>query len=88
MAYETTYLGLEYGWKLGLPIGALSIAIFAGSLDSNRHFVSQLVAGAGLGIAYGVAAHRVMNCYFCNNVACDIITESNGFVGMQVSCSY
>ena len=88
MAYETTYLALEHGWKAGVPLGILSLAVFAGSVDSNRHFVSQLVAGTGLGIAYGIAAHRVMNCYYCDKVCCDFVAEPNGFVGIQASCSY
>lgn len=87
MAYEATYLTLEYGWKVGVPIGILAAGVFAGSLDGNRHFLSQLVAGTGLGIAYGIAAYRVMNCYYCDNVCCDFVAEPN-FVGLQASCSY
>lgn len=87
MAYEATYLGLEYGWKAGVPLGALALAIFAGALDSNRHFASQLIAGTGLGVVYGVAAHRVMNCYFAQDVKCDLVVEPD-FVGMKVACTY
>lgn len=87
MAYAATFWGLHYGWKWGLPLGALSVGVFAASINCNRHFVSQLIAGTGLGIAYGIAANKVINCYESNSFTCDVVAD-NGKPSLQLSYSF
>jgi hypothetical protein len=87
MAYATTFWGLHYGWKCGVPLGLFSIGVFAASVNCNRHFVSQLIAGTGLGIAYGIAANKVISCYESNSYACDVVVD-NGKPALQLTYSY
>lgn len=59
-AFTATYLGLTRGplWAIPLSIGAAATGTLG--FISNRHYVSQVVAGAGLGAVIGFAAHRVL----------------------------
>lgn len=59
-SYMATVWGLQYGWKVGVPLSIFATLMFATLVNSNRHFASQVVAGAGFGIAYGIAAHRLI----------------------------
>lgn len=88
ISYATTLFGLQLGWEWGVPLGIASTAIFTSSINSNRHYVSQIVAGAGLGIVYGIAANKVLNGYLHKDINCDVYTECNGASGLQFSWSY
>lgn len=61
MFYTTTLFGWRHGAKIGLPLSIYTAALFITSLSSNRHYASQLVAGAGLGLAYTLATLKVIN---------------------------
>lgn len=53
--------GKRFGPDLGVPLGI--VAAFVGSvfLACNRHYVSQLVAGAGFGLLFALAADKVID---------------------------
>lgn len=87
MAYAATFWGLHYGWKWGVPLGLFAVGTFAASINCNRHFVSQLIAGTGLGLAYGIAANKVISCYESNSFACDVVAH-NGAPAVQLSYSF
>lgn len=60
-SYMSLLYGLQMGPKWGLPLAAYALFVFGVSVNCNRHYASQLVAGAGLGAAYALAAHKVVN---------------------------
>ena len=43
----------EYGWKAGIPAYAVATAVGASRLDGNRHFLSDVIADAVVGIVVG-----------------------------------
>lgn len=49
----STILARRHGWKIGIP--AFGLATFAGvaRMEDDRHYLSDVVAGAALGIAVG-----------------------------------
>lgn len=55
----TTY-GLEFGKRAWIPLGLFSGLVFAVSVNANRHYISQVFAGAALGVIYGVAIHKAI----------------------------
>lgn len=59
-AFYTTYLGLTRGPRWGLPLGVLTAGVGTLSFITNRHYFSQVITGAGLGVIIGFAAHRVL----------------------------
>lgn len=57
MTYAAWLFGLSIGPHFGIPIAISTGVIAAAFVESNRHYVSQLVAGAGIGTLLGCAAY-------------------------------
>lgn len=53
------YVYEEHGWKWGVP--ALVIASFVGAsrINDNRHYLHDVLAGATIGLAYGIGISKV-----------------------------
>ena len=60
MAYFSTFWALEMGPYWAIPLSAYSLLGIAMCTTSNRHYLSQTIAGAGLGIVLGVASHALV----------------------------
>jgi membrane-associated phospholipid phosphatase len=50
-----TIVQQHYGWKAGVPAYALAGAVSASRMASNKHYLSDVLMGAGIGIAAGRA---------------------------------
>jgi len=51
-----------YGWKVGIPSAITSAIVATARVGSNRHFVSDVVAGAALGYIVGrTVSHQNLN---------------------------
>lgn len=59
--FVTTLFGRQFGPQAGIPLGILSSIVISCYIVDNRHYLSQLVAGAGLGIIFALAADKVVN---------------------------
>jgi membrane-associated phospholipid phosphatase len=74
--FEASYMmmvwGLEYGIRAWIPLGIFSSMMFAVSVNANRHYLSQTIAGTALGIIFGFATHKAIQ-YSNDRVwTCDI----------------
>lgn len=73
--YIAVLYGLQFGPKAAIPLGLLSTFIGSVFLSCNRHYASQLVAGAALGSIYALAVNKVINTklYCCEDmsIGCD-----------------
>lgn len=49
----------HYGWKVGLPAYALATGIGLSRIESNRHHLSDVLAGATLGLIVGRTVARL-----------------------------
>jgi membrane-associated phospholipid phosphatase len=49
----------HYGWKVGLPAYVLASGIGLSRIESNRHHLSDVLAGATLGIVVGRTVARL-----------------------------
>ena len=61
ISYMATLFGLRHGPAWAVPLTALGLFIATDFLTSNRHYLSQIVAGAGLGIIFAYAASAVID---------------------------
>lgn len=61
VTYMTVLYGLRYGVKAAVPLGIFSTFLGVTFLNCNRHYVSQLVAGAALGTIFALAADKVID---------------------------
>jgi membrane-associated phospholipid phosphatase len=84
--YTTTLFWKQLGWKWGLPLAAFSAFVTADSVNCNRHYLSQMVAGAGLGVALGLAASRVVDRLMGTDACCSVCIQPDG--GCNVTLSY
>lgn len=57
MTYATVLFGLSMGPGFAIPLGISTGIIAATFVQTNRHYISQLVAGAAIGTLFGFAAH-------------------------------
>ncbi|PKN03158.1 hypothetical protein CVU75_03660 [Candidatus Dependentiae bacterium HGW-Dependentiae-1] len=61
ITFATTLYGMRFGPKLGVPLGLVSLTLGAAFVNSNRHYLSQIIAGAGLGVMYAFAASKLVD---------------------------
>ncbi len=61
MAYMTVLYSMRHGIKFAIPLTALSIYVGATFVACNRHYASQIAAGAALGALYAVASSHVID---------------------------
>lgn len=84
--YMTTVLGMQYGLKAAIPLTLFSGMMFAVLVNCNRHYVSQVVAGAAVGVVYGVAANTLINKRLSSDLSVDLYCNAHG--APQVSMNY
>ncbi len=61
LSFLTTYWAFQWGLPWALPMGALTLYSMAINVAVNHHYLSQVVAGASLGLVFGVAAHSAFD---------------------------
>jgi membrane-associated phospholipid phosphatase len=49
----STILSRRHGWKVGIPAFGLATFTAIARMEDNRHYFSDVVAGAAIGIAVG-----------------------------------
>lgn len=57
-AYLAAYWGLQNGPWWGVPLTCFTLGVMALNVATNRHYISQVFVGAGLGVMFGVAASK------------------------------
>ena len=61
---EAVYTALLYGMRMGpryaIPTATIAVIIGSTFIACNRHYLSQIIAGAGLGTLYALAANKVI----------------------------
>lgn len=77
-AYMATVLGAHYGYKAAVPLSFFTAAMFAVSINCNRHYLSQAVAGTSLGIIYGLATHAVIDRRLNESWSCGVDMTRSG----------
>lgn len=59
--FMASLFGTRHGPVWGVPLGLFAGFVFADFVNCNRHYLSQLVAGAGLGLIFAFAASKVVD---------------------------
>jgi len=84
--YTAVLFGTQMGPRFGIPLGIFAGAVALESINCNRHFLSQLVAGAGVGVILGVAANKAL----ALPDTCDLRVQCvpDGAAGLAVRTEY
>jgi membrane-associated phospholipid phosphatase len=67
-AYIATLYGMRFGPKVAIPLSFFAAALGIVFLNCNRHYLSQMIAGVGLGAMYGIAANKVIDSKLCQDI--------------------
>jgi membrane-associated phospholipid phosphatase len=73
VVFMTTLWWMRHGPKWGVPLALFSTLVMADFINCNRHYVSQIVAGAGLGVVVACAANKVIERKLsdCCEISCE-----------------
>jgi membrane-associated phospholipid phosphatase len=73
---ETTYIaalfGMRYGAKYAIPLSLYAAWLGIVFVNCNRHYASQIIAGAGLGLLYACAAQRLIDYNLSEKLSLDV----------------
>lgn len=87
VTYMTALFGMRHGAKFAVPLGLLATFVCVDFCNCNRHYLSQLVAGTGLGLLYAFAANAVvekrLSCCFAVNMDLDEKGRANLGISYQ-----
>jgi hypothetical protein len=72
ITYAATLFGLRHGIKWAAPLSLFAVFVAADFINCNRHYLSQIIAGAGLGVLYAVAATKVIEKRIQKNFYCQL----------------
>ncbi len=67
--YVSSLMWIRHGPKWGIPLTAFALAMGIDFLNCNRHYLSQMVAGAGLGLMFAYAATKVIDANLAGNMS-------------------
>jgi hypothetical protein len=59
--YTAVLYGMRYGPNFAIPLGGVAVFVSVIFLSSNRHYLSQMIAGAGFGAMYAFSANRLID---------------------------
>jgi hypothetical protein len=77
-AYIATLYGIRFGPKLAVPLTFFAAALGIIFLNCNRHYFSQMIAGAGLGVLYGIAANKVIDSKLAEDITLNVCFDKYG----------
>ena len=83
--YATTLYGMRHGLRFGVPLGIMSFFIAVDFINCNRHYLSQLIAGAGLGAMFAVSASKIVDSKLAKNVNIDASINERGAPELKIA---
>lgn len=88
--YTAVLYGMRYGPSMALPLGALATFVSLVFLTCNRHYLSQLIAGAGFGAAYAVAGNKLIDSKLGknNDLALNFFVDERSRPTMSIACNF
>ena len=91
---EATYTAVLYGMRFGpnyaVPLGSIAAFVTVVFLSSNRHYLSQMIAGAGFGAMYALSANKLIDSKLAKkrDLQLGLGTNKNGGPEMKLSMRF
>lgn len=80
---EATYMAVLYGLRFGpnfaVPLGSIAVFVSAVFLASNRHYLSQMIAGAAFGAMYAFSANKLIESKLAKKHALELGLSTNEY---------
>lgn len=84
-AYSAVLFGTRFGWRYAVPLTFMAGYLGVTFLNCNRHYVSQLVAGAAFGAMYAVAANKVIDSRLSDDWSLNLCCGNHGETMVDVN---
>lgn len=81
-AYIATLYGMRFGHMAAIPLSFFAASLGIVFLNCNRHYLSQIIAGVGLGAMYGIAANKVIDSKLAHDITVGL-TFDRGVPGIK-----
>lgn len=85
ITYMTVLYAKRYGRLVAAPLAAVATMLAVTFVSCNRHYLSQIVAGAGLGTAYALAADKLIDRKLSEHMDIGFTIDSRGAPAAKVS---
>ena len=87
--YMAMFWGLEKGKKWGLPLGMFTVFALGMNVSCNHHYISQGIAGMGLGAIVGMATHRAFrNITMPKDMHLGFASDDRGNLGVRFAYDF
>ncbi|MBZ5619617.1 MAG: phosphatase PAP2 family protein [Acidobacteriia bacterium] len=86
--YMAVLYGTRYGPHFAIQLGLLAGFIGVTFVSCNRHYISQVIAGAAFGSIYALAASKLVDDKLANRVKFGIGMDGNGRPNFSVGVSW
>lgn len=83
--YMAVLYGTRYGANYGVPLGIIATFLGLNFLTCNRHYASQLIAGAGFGAIYALAASKLVDTRLSKSVELGMTVTEQGSPAFSVA---
>lgn len=88
VTYMAALFGMRYGPKWGVPLAIYGTFVGIDFCVSNRHYLSQLVAGISWGLMYAYAANSFIDHRLAKRLQCNSCIDFQGNPGIKLSYSW
>lgn len=88
--YTAVLYGMRYGVNFALPLGSIAVFVSIIFLSSNRHYLSQMIAGAAFGGMYALSANKLIDSKLAKkrNLQLGLTTTDQGLPAMKISMKF
>jgi len=88
VTFAAALFGLQYGAPAIVPLSIIGSLVVSAFINDNRHYVSQIVAGGGLGVLYALAASKVVDNKIDSSFKVSVGSASKGRPALQLAYSF
>lgn len=86
--YMASFFGMEYGPSHAIPLGIFAGIVGITFINCNRHYLSQIVAGAAWGGMFAISSHKIMEKYNAKRKNIELGLGVNDYGGAAMALSY
>lgn len=86
--YVAVLFGKRFGPRYGVPLGILAGGLAAAFLSCNRHYLSQLLAGAATGTIYAFAADKLVDDRLKDLFDVELVCSGDCGPGVKISYTF
>jgi len=86
--YMTMLYGMRFGHRYAIPLAIASLTTGAILVSSNRHYFSQIIAGAALGAMFAFASDSVIEYNLKRDIECGVTMDQAGNPALTVGWAF